>query len=99
MAMRVEPCREGETAAFRFSGDDVDLLVVPELGGKIAAIRWRGREVLARNPHLPLRSARYAAPYAEFDASGFDECLPTIGPCTYPEEPWAGTEVPDHGEV
>jgi hypothetical protein len=76
--------------------DDLTVVVVPELGGKICSILWQGREVLARNP---LRPARYAAPYADFDASGFDECLPAIGPSPYPAEPWQGTEIPDHGEV
>ena len=75
------------------------LSVVPELGGKICSLTWRGKELLAQNPRKSLRPAHYGAPYADFDASGFDECFPTIGSCQYPAYPWEGTELPDHGEL
>ena len=35
----------------------------------------------------------------DYDASGFDECFPTIGACAYPEAPWQGVIAPDHGEL
>jgi hypothetical protein len=94
--MDVRPCRVDQFSATMLSDDDLTVVVVPELGGKLCSIVWQGREMLARNP---LRPARYAAPYADFDASGFDECLPAIGPSPYPEEPWQGIAIPDHGEV
>ena len=78
---------------------DWQVQLIPDLGGKISSIRWRGRELLAANPRKPLRPAHYAASYAAYDASGFDECFPTIGPCRYPEFPWEGVELPDHGEL
>jgi hypothetical protein len=90
---------EGNLQAVLLQDYDLELVVIPGLGGKISSIRWMGRELLALNPHKPLRPARYAAPYSDYDASGFDECLPTIGPCLYPEYPWQGVELPDHGEV
>jgi hypothetical protein len=85
-----------QITAIALSDGDLSVSVVPELGGKIASILWRGRELLARNR---LRPVTYGCPYADFDASGFDECLPTIGACAYPEGPWQGITVPDHGEV
>jgi hypothetical protein len=94
--VEVRPCRVDQLEAVALGDGDLSVVVVPALGGKLCSIVWQGRELLARNP---LRPARYAAPYADFDASGFDECLPTIGPCSYPAEPWQGTPVPDHGEV
>jgi hypothetical protein len=94
--MDVRACRVDDFAATSLVAGDLAVVVVPELGGKLCSIVWQGREILARNP---LRPVRYGAPYADFDASGFDECLPSIGPCPYPEAPWNGTEVPDHGEV
>ncbi len=90
---------EGELEAVRISDHDLEAVIIPELGGKIASILWRGKELLARNPERPFQLARYAAPYADYDASGFDECFPTIGPCLYPEYPWIGVELPDHGEL
>jgi galactose mutarotase-like enzyme len=82
--------------AIALSQGDLTVLVVPELGGKICSTQWQGREVLSRNE---LRPACYGAPYAAFDASGFDECLPSIGPCDFPAAPWNGAAIPDHGEV
>ena len=90
---------EGELQAIRIGDHDLEAVIIPKLGGKISSIRWLGRELLARNPCKPFQLARYAAPYADYDASGFDECFPTIGPCLYPAYPWKGVELPDHGEV
>ena len=75
--MDVRTCRVDEIDAIALTEGDLSAVVVPELGGKICSVRWRGRELLTRNP---LRPAVYGRPYADFDASGFDECLPTIGP-------------------
>jgi hypothetical protein len=97
--MRIDECHAGQLDAVKLTGHDIGVLAVPGLGAKLASIEWQGREVLARNPRRPLRPARYAASYAALVASGFDDCLPTIGPCPYPDEPWTGIEVPDHGEV
>ncbi len=33
------------------------------------------------------------------ECSGFDDMFPTIDECCYPDPPWKGTWVPDHGEV
>jgi hypothetical protein len=91
--------QEGQLEAIQMRGQDLVVSVIPALGGKISSIRWLGKELLAHNPRKPFRPARYAAPYEDYDASGFDECLPTIGPCQYLEYPWEGAELPDHGEV
>jgi hypothetical protein len=96
--MIAEVLLERELPAVMLREHDLEITVIPSLGGKISSIRWGGRELLARNPYKALQPARYAAPYADYDASGFDECLPTIGPCRYPEHPWRGVELPDHGE-
>jgi hypothetical protein len=89
----------GELDALFLNQVGWEIQVLPGLGGKISSIRSQGRELLAKNPRKAFTPARYAAPYAEFDASGFDECFPTIGPCAYPDFPWAGIEMPDHGEL
>lgn len=67
--------------------------ILPALGGKVASLRSNGLELL----HPPIRD--YAVRTAqmgfeESDASGFDECLPTVAGCVLPD----GTEIPDHGE-
>ena len=97
--MHLEHLKVNGLEALGVAGHDVQMVVVPGLGAKLCSLRWQGQELLALNPRKALRTAHYAAPYAEFDASGFDECLPSIGPCPYPEYPWQGAEVPDHGEA
>ena len=79
--------------------ESVRILVQPELGGKIASIFLKrpGLELLQQ----PLHSQRqriWAQDFAASDASGWDECLPTIAAC----EVSVGTEVrriPDHGDI
>jgi galactose mutarotase-like enzyme len=73
--------------------DTLEARVLPALGGKIASLRWKGVELLQQ----PLRE--YAAPtpemsYEKSDASGFDECLPSVAECMLPD----GTQISDHGE-
>jgi galactose mutarotase-like enzyme len=71
--------------------------ILPRLGGKIASIRRNGQELL----QLPM--AAYAPrtrtmPFDAGDASGWDECLPSVAPCTV--ETAAGlVTVPDHGDL
>ena len=97
--MQLERLSVNGLEALRMAEHDLEVGVLPGLGAKLHSLRWQDLELLAQNPRKPLRPARYAAPYAEFDASGFDECLPTIGACPYPAAPWQNVEAPDHGEV
>ncbi len=81
----------------RISRYDLSLKVIPDLGGKVCSLKWNQREVLAHNPHKPLRRAEYAALYSDYDASAFDECFPTLGACPHPDAP--DVIAPDHGEL
>lgn len=70
--------------------------VIPELGGKISSLRYRGVELL----QAPLRNYRMPTPdmgFDESDASGMDECLPSVAPCEI-AGPKGKVLVPDHGE-
>ncbi len=80
----------------------LSLSLVPELGGKINSLRdlRTGREWLWRHPRLPYRLVATNSSYvAEADTGGWDECFPTVAPCDYPSAPWAGSALPDHGEL
>ena len=84
----------------RLSSDSLDVLIVPERGGKLASIldRRSGFELLyqPRDGYPPLR---HGMPFAEGDASGFDDVFPSM------EEFWLNPEdkvrrnLPDHGEI
>jgi len=87
--------------AIRLEDDAASLVLLPEIGGKIGSLRARttGAELLWQDPTRPYRRPVYADEFGNYDASGFDECFPTIAAAPYPEAPWAGIAVPDHGEL
>jgi hypothetical protein len=89
------------THAFRLEDEQSSLVVLPEIGGKIASLRSKttGTEFLWQDPTRPYRRPVYADEFGKYDASGFDECFPTIAPAPYPDGPWKGISVPDHGEL
>jgi len=71
--------------------------VLPRMGGKIASIQVDGRELL-QTPLAPLGPRTRTMPFDAGDASGWDECLPSVAACTVSTE--AGrAEIPDHGDL
>ena len=79
------------------------LTVMPDLGGKIVSLirRESGHEFLLQPPQ-PTRAYQlpiYGDKFEEYESSGFDDCLPTVAECLYPEEPFPGRQLPDHGDV
>jgi hypothetical protein len=76
-------------------------VILPSIGGKMTSLQRKasGREWLWQDPGDLLRIPPYGAPLPEYDIGGFQECFPTINECYYPEQPWRGVVVPDHGEV
>ena len=72
--------------------------VLPSLGGKIASIQLvqLGEELLQE----PLRPYALRTPYMSFDssdASGWDECLPSVAACEV-QTPSGTVSIPDHGD-
>ena len=89
--------REQGFNLFALGNQEVEIVVVPELGAKIVSLKnlRTGREWMWHPPG-GLKLFRNS-PGDDFSASplvGMDECLPTIVPCS-----WRGRELPDHGEV
>ena len=78
------------------------VVAVPELGGKIVSLvrLQSGYEfLLQRELQQEYQQPAYGQDFEDGDMSGFDECFPTIAKCVYPEEPFLGTQLPDHGDV
>jgi galactose mutarotase-like enzyme len=76
--------------------------IVPALGGKIISLHTAGREWLWRNATQPPRALPAGAAYGDTgNGGGFDECFPTIAPCTLPSGTtgYGGLTLPDHGEL
>ena len=73
----------------------VRAVVIPELGGKIEELEIGGRQWLWTSDALPLRTPIPGTSYVETaDTGGYDECFPTVGPCTF-----EGAALQDHGEL
>jgi galactose mutarotase-like enzyme len=71
--------------------------VLPEFGGKIASIRIGGRELL-QAPLAPIEPRSQTMSFDAGDASGWDECLPSVAACTVLTG--AGlARIPDHGDL
>ena len=71
--------------------------IFPHLGGKIASIRVKDRELL-QAPIAAYGPRTRTMPFDAGDASGWDECLPSVACCTV--ETAAGeVTIPDHGDL
>src|SRR5271169_3614351 len=70
--------------------------VLPALGGKIASMRKNGIELL-QQPLLPYGPRTLSTAFESSDASGFDECLPSVSACDI-NTPSGKVAIPDHGE-
>jgi galactose mutarotase-like enzyme len=98
----VEKTNHLNFSALLLQNTHLKICVVPELGGKITSIQDRatGREWLWQNPYLPAQSVVYDASFVHaYDTGGLDECFPAVSGGDYPDAPWQGVKIPDHGEL
>ena len=70
--------------------------LLPEIGGKISSIvaLVTGTELL-QGPLVPAVPRPPGLAFDQSDASGWDECLPTVAACTLP----TGAAMQDHGDL
>jgi galactose mutarotase-like enzyme len=76
---------------------DCSVTFLPALGGKIASISVRGLELL-QGPLAPYGPRTQTMAFDEGDASGWDECFPSVNACTV-NTPAGPASVPDHGDL
>src|SRR6516165_5010562 len=76
---------------------DCSLRVLPQFGGKIASIQFRGHELL-QPPLAPIAPRTRSMSFDAADASGWDECLPSVAACKVQTKSSPG-DVPDHGDL
>lgn len=82
---------------FVLRSSHVELSVTPALGAKVVSLRnlRSGREWMWHPAGgLKLFRSRHGEDFSHSALVGWDECLPTIAPCT-----WKGRALPDHGEA
>jgi galactose mutarotase-like enzyme len=73
------------------------LTILPHLGGKIASLRVNGRELL-QAPLAALAPRNSSMSFEDSDASGWDECLPSVAGCSV-ETANGSAHIPDHGDL
>jgi galactose mutarotase-like enzyme len=71
--------------------------VFPQFGGKIASIRIGDVELL-QAPLAPVAPRSRAMGFEESDASGWDECFPSVAGCRVQTDRGVA-EIPDHGDL
>lgn len=71
--------------------------LMPALGGKIASLRVGTHELL-QAPLKPLAPRSRTMAFSDSDASGWDECLPSVADCIIDTEGGAAA-IPDHGDL
>jgi len=90
-----------DVEAIALENDVLKAVVLPKYGSKVASIIYKplNYELLWQNPNETYIKSQYGDLFESGDFSGFDEMFPTISRCFCETSPWAGTEMPDHGEV
>lgn len=90
---------EPDTFPIILSSNRLRCEILPEFGGKIRSLKWlaNGAELL-QPPLGPYRRQNehdgLAASFAQSDAGGWDECLPSVASCQID-----GVSIPDHGDI
>lgn len=97
-------CFEGtykDARAVVLENDILRVAITPDFGARTASILYKplDKELLWQNPEAKHARPLYADGYEKGEFAGFDEMFPTISRCFCEVDPWAGTEMPDHGEV
>ena len=94
--MRFSGTRDGFAIA-GLRNRNLELCVVPELGGRIVSLTNRQDQTQWCWQSAPPRSLRHLArgtPFDQGSLAGFDECIPTVAACTS-----GPTEYADHGDA
>jgi len=101
MKISISQVKHKNMDALLMESDLLALTIIPESGAKIQSIYHKSsrKELLYQTGRQEFRKAIYGAKFDRGDFSGFDEVFPSIDECFYPSGPWAGTPIPDHGEV
>lgn len=99
----IRQMRLGSLDAVVLDNGSLRLTVMPELGGKIISLTRNesGHEYLLQptDPGSAYRTRSHGDLFENHEPCGFDECVPTVGECLYPEEPFQASRLPDHGDI
>ena len=97
----IQTCQFHDISAIQMENDRLKVIIIPESGGKLQSIfdKHLNREFLYQSTDVKFKRGVYGGSFLDGDLSGFDDMFPSINACLYPDQPWQGVMVPDHGEV
>ena len=73
-----------ESKQVRLASGLWEIECLPEDGGRIATLRFAGRDFLTRAPDPFTPPAGDFGNYETRPVYGYDDCFPSVDPCTYP---------------
>jgi galactose mutarotase-like enzyme len=87
--------------AISMESENVIVQFLPEFGGKMASLIHKKtlKEFLVQGENEKYKVLDYNGNYVDAECSGFDDMFPTIDTVYYADYPWAGTKLPEHGEI
>ncbi|SDN93476.1 Galactose mutarotase [Paenibacillus sp. yr247] len=99
--VKVYPAIYKERKSIVIENDRLRVEIVPDIGGKIVSLYYKpsGKEWLLDSGSRPFVQPIYGSIFTDWDMSGWDECFPTINPCTVHAKENNPVQLPDHGEV
>jgi galactose mutarotase-like enzyme len=87
-----------ESSPVRIASESLELLVLPELGGKVVALRCLRHRRQWLVEHLDSLAPTQDGSYGPAEAWGWDELFPTVLPGAAAPAPWRAP-LRDHGEL
>ena len=89
---------DGSTGRLILASECLRVVIVPAMGGKIASIQaLPENDELLQQPLRPIQPRTRDMAFGEGDASGYDECVPSVSGCEIQNT--AGIlAIPDHGD-
>ncbi|MDR9414962.1 MAG: hypothetical protein RI564_01670 [Gracilimonas sp.] len=92
-----------EVELIEIQNQHTKLTVCPNFGGKIISIKSRTTDTeFLKQPFIDIRKItepEYGMDFLPPYSFGFDECFPTVEPCSYHLLNGNKVSIPDHGEV
>ncbi len=98
--------KKSDFILIQMENENIALSFLPELGGKMVELtsKKRNTQFLQQpfDPNTDYHKSDYGAAFETSDASGFDECFPSVEPAIYNRsfaDEKQEIQIPDHGEI
>jgi len=98
--IRIKESKYKGTECLILENDYLSLTLIP-YGARVVSFfdKTAQKEFLMQQDEEKYMTGKYDSDYVSAGPCGFDDMFPTIVRSYYPDYPWEGTLLPDHGEV